>query len=214
MTTDSPLVAAVVARGSRRRIRKGAVLFHEDSAATEVFLIQKGRVKITSTSESGRETLLAVRGPGDLLGEISALDGARRSAAATAIDSVELVAVTAEVFVDVLGRHPGAGLALVRVLTGRLRDADRKRAEFGTADASVRVARRLLELADRYGVVTDEGVRIDLALTQDELASWTGASREAVAKALRALREDGTVATGRKSVIVTDLEGLRGRAGD
>lgn len=213
MTAESPLVAAIVARGSRRRIRKGTVLFREDSAPTEVILIQQGRVKITSTSESGRETLLAVRGPGDLLGEISALDGARRSAAATAIDSVEMVVVTAGDFVDILGRQPGAGLALVRVLTSRLRDADRKRAEFGTADASVRVARRLLELADRYGVVTAEGVRIDLALTQDELASWTGASREAVAKALRALRDDGAVLTGRKAVTVTDIDRLRSRSG-
>jgi CRP/FNR family cyclic AMP-dependent transcriptional regulator len=102
---------------------------------------------------------------------------------------------------------------LLRTLTGRLRDADRKRVEFGSYDAISRVSLRLVELADRFGETTPTGVRITLPFTQDELAGWVGASREAVVKALATLRRMGYVRTQRKSVVVCDVPALRRRAG-
>ena len=213
--TSGPLHDAFSSTGTKRRIRAGTTLFPAGSEAREVFLIEKGRVKCTAASESGRESLLAVRGPGDLLGELSALDGSTRSAAAIAIDPVELYTLSAPKFVEILGTYPGAGLELVKVLSARLRDADRTRAEFGSHDSMARVARRLLELADRFGTTgpgAAEQIRIDLPLTQDELASWTGASREAVAKALRVLRDENVIETGRRVVTVLDEPGLRKRA--
>jgi len=95
---------------------------------------------------------------------------------------------------------------------GRLRDADRKRIEFGTYDALGRVALRLAELAERFGQTAERGVRITLPLTQDELAAWTGSSRESVTKALRTLRRHGVIETSRRSVAVLDVDGLRARA--
>lgn len=212
MATEGPIAAAFLSTGTKKRLRAGTVLFLEGSDPRDVFLVTKGRVKCTATTESGREALLAVRGPGDLLGELSALDGAPRSAGAIALDTVEVYAVSDRQFVDILGRHPGAGLELVRVLSARLRDADRKRAEFGSHDSLVRVARRLVELADRFGTGSGAQITIDLPLTQDELASWTGSSREAVAKALRILRDERVVETGRRVVTVLDPEALRRRA--
>jgi CRP-like cAMP-binding protein len=101
---------------------------------------------------------------------------------------------------------------LMRSLTDRLRDADRKRIEFGVYDTLNRVARRLVELVDRFGQPAESGIRITLPLTQEELASWVGASREAVSKALRTLRADGYVRTQRRTITVIDIEGLRRRA--
>jgi CRP-like cAMP-binding protein len=97
----------------------------------------------------------------------------------------------------------------MRILTGRLGDADRKRIEFGVYGTLNRVARRLVELADRFGEPTEFGTRISLPLTPDELASWVGASREAVTKALRILRTHGYVLTHRRTFTVIDIEGLR-----
>jgi CRP-like cAMP-binding protein len=101
---------------------------------------------------------------------------------------------------------------LLRILAGRLREAGRERAEFGVYDAQSRVARRLVELAERFGEPTESGIRITLSFTQDELAGWVGASREAVAHALRALRARGYLETKRRTVTVLDIEGLRHRA--
>jgi CRP/FNR family cyclic AMP-dependent transcriptional regulator len=98
------------------------------------------------------------------------------------------------------------------MLAERLRDADRKRIEFGTADILSRVAGRLVELAERFGEPAGDGIRITAPLTQEELAGWTGASREAVSRALRALRGRGWIQTARRSVVIRDLDALRRRA--
>src|SRR5207342_283186 len=116
-------------------------------------------------------------------------------------------------FADYLRSHGDAAIALLQLVTARLRDADRKRVESAAYDIPGRVARRLLELAERFGEPDGQGVRIGVALSQDELAGWVGASREAVAKALRVLRDRGFVTTGRRTMTVLDLEGLRKRAG-
>jgi CRP-like cAMP-binding protein len=100
----------------------------------------------------------------------------------------------------------------MRTLTGKLRDADRKRIEFGAYDTTGRVAARLVEMAERFGEPSEDGVAIALPFTQDELAGWTGASREAVSKALGALRTAGWIRTSRMRVVVRDLAALRERA--
>jgi len=147
-----------------------------------------------------------------LLGELSAIDGGPRSATVTALEPVGLLAIASTEFERLLLDHPRIAFVLMRELTRRLRDADRKRIEFGAFDTTGRVAARLVELADRFGQQTDEGLRIDLPLSQDELAGWTGSSREAVTKALRTLRAQGWIRTGRLRVIITDMDALRERA--
>jgi CRP-like cAMP-binding protein len=115
-------------------------------------------------------------------------------------------------FPDFLHEHGRVAVLLMRLIVGRLRDADRKRVEYGAYDTTGRVATRLVELAERYGEPVDGGVRVALPLSQDELAGWTGASREAVSKALRTLRDRGLIETGRLRVVVHDLEELRRHA--
>ncbi|HVQ98507.1 MAG TPA: helix-turn-helix domain-containing protein, partial [Mycobacterium sp.] len=108
--------------------------------------------------------------------------------------------------------HPRTMWLLLRIFTGRLRDADRKRVEFGVYDTMSRVAHRLVELAERFGEPTEAGILITLPFTQHELAGWVGASREAVAKALRTFRARGYLQTQRRTVTVLDIEGLRRQA--
>jgi CRP/FNR family cyclic AMP-dependent transcriptional regulator len=204
--------AALAERGRPRRWPTGASLFLEGDRSSTVLVIVSGRVKVFSLTESGEEVLLAVRGPGALLGELSAVDGSSRSASVAALEPVVALVVGVAEFVEFLRAHPGAAMVLMRLITSRLRDADRKRVEFGAFDIAARVAGRLVELADRFGEPAPDGVRIAVPLSQDELAGWVGASREAVAKALRVLRDRGLVTTGRRTMTVLDLDGLRRRA--
>jgi CRP/FNR family cyclic AMP-dependent transcriptional regulator len=176
-------------------------------------IVTEGQVKVSFFTDDGREILLGVRGPGELLGEMSAIDGEPRSATATALEPAEALVMTAEDFKSFITDNPRVGLLLLQMLSRRLRDADRKRIEFGAFDTIGRVARRLVELADDYGEATDDGVRISLPLTQQDLAGWTGSSREAVSKALQTLRGRGWIATHRKGITVLDLEAVRRRAG-
>lgn len=201
--------AALEAIGRRHRFRRGSVIFREGTESASVIIVRSGRVKVSSDTASGTEVVLAVRGPGALLGELSAIDGGPRSATVTALETVTALAIPSAQFERHLLEHGRIAFVLMRELTRRLRDADRQRIEFGAFDTTGRVAARLVELADRFGVPTDDGLRINLPLSQDELAGWIGASREAVTKALRALRQDGLIRTGRLQVVITDLDGLK-----
>jgi CRP/FNR family transcriptional regulator, cyclic AMP receptor protein len=201
--------SALMQLGTRQVWPVGAAVFTEGDRSDRVVVVLAGRVKISSYTSGGSEVVLAFRGRGALLGEISAIDQRPRSATVTAVEKVEGLVVGAREFWDYLAEHPAASLLLLRTLASRLRDADRKRIEFGTHDAVGRVARRLVELADRFGEPTPRGIRIGLRFTQEELAGWTGSSREAVVKALRRLRARGCVHTSRMSIVVTDMELLR-----
>jgi CRP/FNR family transcriptional regulator, cyclic AMP receptor protein len=199
-------------RGTLKTYNKGAFLMSEGESSDHVLVIQRGHAKVSSFTGTGREMVLAVRGPGELLGDFSALDGGVRSASASALEEVEALVVSADRFRDFLEDHPRLAIFLLQTWSRRVRDADRKRVEYGAYDTPARVAWRLIELCSRYGEPEGDSVRITLSLTQDDLAGWTGSSREAVAKALREFRERGWVTTSRRSILVNDLAALRTRA--
>jgi CRP-like cAMP-binding protein len=209
---DEPERSDLLARGGRRRYRRGATVFHEGGGSDEIVVVLSGRVKVSTVTADGKEVVLAFRGPGDLLGELSAIDGDARSATVGALEPVEAAVVAANDFRAFLSAHPRVAILLLEMLARRLRDADRKRVEFGAHDTLGRVAARLVELAERYGQPVTEGVRITLPLSQEELAGWTGSSREAVGKALHALRGLGWVRTERRRITVLEMEPLRRRS--
>jgi len=198
--------------GVRRRFRRGQALFHQHGTPDRVVVLISGRVKVTRLTDEGKEIVLAFRGPGDLIGELSAIDGEPRSATVEAVEPVEALAVSSRDFRAFLIAHPEVSLTLLRMISHRLRDADRIRVEYGAHDTVGRVSARLVELADQYGEPVARGIRIGLSLSQEELAGWTGASREAVARALRTLREVGWVETERRRITVLDLDALRRRS--
>lgn len=203
---------ALFERGRRRRFEAGATIFHEAEVAGHVVVLLSGRAKVATYTEDGKEVMLGVRDPGDLLGEFSALDGKPTSANVVAMEPVEALVLDTSSFRAWLEEHPATALLLLETVLARLRDADRKRVEFSAYDTVARVARRLFELAERFGVATEAGVEIRLPMTQDELAAWTGASRVGVSQALKALRDRGWIETGRRSITILDMEALKRRA--
>ena len=205
-------MAALRALGQRRRVRKGTGLFHEGDRSDRVLVVVSGRVKVSNLRPDGGEDVVAIVGPGELLGELAAIDGEPHSCSATAVEAVEVISIPAEAFNAFAAERPDVALGLLRAVTRRLRDADRKRVEFGTHDTLGRVARRLVELADRYGENDRDGVRITLPLSQEELAGWTGSSREAVVKALRTMRARGWIRTARREIRILDRDALEHRA--
>jgi CRP-like cAMP-binding protein len=198
--------------GRPRRLPTGTPLYVEGTRSDTVAIVISGRVKVFTSAEDGAEVVLAVRGSGALLGELTLIDGQPRSASIRSLEATEVLTVGFGEFTTFLETHPRTMWLLMRILSERLRDADRKRIEFGVYDTLKRVARRLVELADRFGESTEAGIKITLPFTQDELAGWVGASKEAVTKALRILRARGYVRTERRKFTVIDVEGLRRQA--
>jgi CRP/FNR family transcriptional regulator, cyclic AMP receptor protein len=209
---DKEHVDELRALGRKRRHANGDTLFRERELADTVFVVLSGRVKLSCVTEGGREALLGIREPGDLIGEMSLIDESPRSATATAVEPVEVLVVSRPDFAAYVRRTPEVADAMLRTLAGRLRDADRKRVEFLAQDTVGRVCSRLVELADRFGETRADGVHIDLVITQEELAGWTGSSREATIRALHTMRELGWIATRRRSVTLLEVDELRRRA--
>lgn len=173
-------------------------------------LVGQGRVKVIAPSPTGTETVLSLRGPGDLLGELAAIDDTTpRVATVVAVDPVVCRVVRAAEFRSILASHPAVAIELLRMVADRLHSSDQRLVEFGAYDTTRRVARLLADMATADGRPSGTGVVLEDALTQDEMAGLVGASRESVARAFATLRELGLVSTGRRHVVVLDLIGLQ-----
>jgi CRP-like cAMP-binding protein len=203
----------LVALVRRRAVAKSQPILRAGAAGEEVVLVLAGRVRLVAYGADQREVVLAIRGPGELIGEIAALGGQRRTASAIALDDVEAGFLRRDEFRDYLHSHPDASLVLIRMLVRRLAEASSDLVDLATQDSVGRVAKRLLDLAADHGVPSAGGTRIEVALTQDELARWTGATRETVSRALRLMRQLGWVATDQRSITVLDPGALRKRSG-
>jgi len=200
---------AIRSRAGRRSFAAGATLMYEGQVGTEVLVLVAGRVKVSYLTSEGREVILDFRGPGELLGEMAVIDGKPRSNTVAAIEDVDALVISAAEFKALVASRPTLSNQLLRNMIRRFRDSDRKLVEFGASQTAGRVAARLVEMVERFGTVTASGHVIDLPITQDELAGWTGASLEAVAKALHSLRALGLITTDRRQFTVLDLERLQ-----
>lgn len=207
---DAGARSALLELGHRRTWQRGDLLFHTGERATSAVVLTAGALKIHKVTPDGTEVVLALLGPGDLLGEISAVEDSLRSASATALDSGHGLVIPVPDLRRFLSTHPGAMMRLLGLTVARLHIADERRLEFATAESLARVASRLVELAERFGERLADGV-IDIALpiNQGELASWSASSRESTARALHTLRGLGVIETHRMHMKVLDLEKLR-----
>lgn len=199
--------------GLPQSLPPNTVVLHEGEPSSHVLLVLSGWLKVTASSANGHEALLGLRGPGDVVGELAAVDGSLRSARVSTLYAVQLVAVRSADFLRFLERHPRAAIALLGVVADRLRAADRNRLEAAAHTVPERLARLLLDLAEQHGAEEPEGIAITVPLSQRELAGSVGASREAVARVLRDFRERGAVTTRRRLVVVLRPQVLRRVAG-
>ena len=187
--------------GTLRSFTTGATILSEGELANRVGIVRDGLVKLTATQSDGYQTVLASRGGGELLGEMSALDGSPRTAAVQLVPAAE--------FVRFVQEQPSASMAVIRTLVGRLRESDHHRIQYGADGVPRRLARQLLQLADTHGeVAADCSIDISLPFTQDDLAGVVSASRDAVARALKDWRAMGLVETGRRRVTLVDPAAL------
>ncbi|MGI8925435.1 MAG: Crp/Fnr family transcriptional regulator [Tepidiformaceae bacterium] len=198
-------VRALASTARLRSFASGATVFREGEPGDSLYVVVEGHVRIVVGSSTGNETTVAIVGPGDCFGEFALLDGRPRSASAVAAEATRTFVVTREAFVTWLTERPAAALALLETMSVRLRRADETIADMVFLDLPHRLAKHLLPLADGP---TASGGRI--AITQGEIASMLGVSRESVNKQLNLFARAGWITLGRGSVTLREPEGLRG----
>lgn len=194
-----------------RQYRAGTIIFHRDDPGTTLHIVTSGLVKLVLASPEGREVTVGILGPGDFFGELSLLDGGARSASAVTLEATETLTLDRDPFVAILERHPEVSNGLLMVLGNRLRRTDDLIQDILFLDLPGRIAKQLLALADERGVQTPGGVRIDLRLSQTELASIVGTTRESVNRCLNAFADRGYLSIDRDAITIRSREGLRER---
>ena len=209
---DDEASDALRATMSRTDVGRGQALFHEGDPGDRLYVIIDGKVKLGRASGDGRENLLAVLGPGEMFGELSLFDPGPRNATATAIADTSLIALGSDDLVHWLTGRPEVARQLLRALARRLRRTNEAMADLVFSDVPGRVAKALLDLSERFGRPTDDGLRVAHDLTQEELAQLVGASRETVNKALADFASRGWLRLEARAVVLIDVERMRRRA--
>ena len=192
----------------RRRYQRGEVVFHQDDPADRLHIIVHGKVRISITSEDGREKDLALLQQGECFGEMALLDGSRRSATASAIDPLETMILFREDFLEFLDQHPEVVEDTTGMLTRRLRAVNRMLGDLAFLDVPTRVAKQLLELAKAStGEAAWQGP-VEVAVGQEELARLVGASRETVNRVLNSYCRQGILLTSHRRITIKDRQAL------
>jgi CRP/FNR family transcriptional regulator, cyclic AMP receptor protein len=206
---DSVALERLAAGMRTRRFRRGEVIFHIGDPGDALFVIVDGDVKISLPSETGDEAILATLRVGDVFGELALLDGAPRSASATAISATETVVLPRDRFRELIATEAGVRDALLASIAGELRRLTTHVEELHFLDITGRLAARLVRLTQEGGTrLNDGGIRLRSNLTQGDLAAMVGCTRQSVNKLLGQFTDDGFIRLDRDGIVVTDLDGL------
>jgi CRP/FNR family cyclic AMP-dependent transcriptional regulator len=192
----------------RRRYPGGQALFHMGDEGGSLHLIERGRVKVTIPSSSGEELILAILGAGDLLGELSLFDGKPRSATVQALEETETLCLHREDLLALMRNRFDVVVKILGVLAGRIRDTDMILADRDFLDITARLAKKILDLGDTFGIRERGQVRIGVKITQKVLASMIGATRESINKQLKVLCDKGLVRISGGTIEILNRERL------
>jgi CRP-like cAMP-binding protein len=198
---------------AQRRYRRNEVIFHEGDPGESLYLVVDGRVKITRESIEGDEAIVATIGPGDTFGELVLLDGAVRSATATAIEPTETLTMTRAAFSSLVDGSDPFRWQLLGGIAHRLRRLTDQLAEVHFLDLTGRLALQLTRLAEEVAPGQLHDIGLHPALTQSDLAAMVGGTRQRVNQILGDFAAEGLVAHDGGRLVVRDLERLRGRGG-
>ncbi len=189
-----------------RRFNRNNLIIFEDDVGNSLFVINKGRVKISRISADGSEAILAILGQGDFFGELSVIDGQGRSASVTSIDDVELLMLRRNDFLQLMEKVPRIAITLLKELAGRIRKSDTHIRSLSLLDARGRIATTLIRLAEDIGLIRAGKVTIPELPLQRDLASIAGTSRETISRVLRKFDDEGHCAMDKNLLVFNNFE--------
>ena len=193
-------------------VGKGEVLFYEGEPGEDLFLILEGKIKLVHASTDGRESLVAVLGPGEMFGELSLFDPGPRTSTAKALTKAHALRLSNAQLMPWLAGRPEVAASLLQALARRLRRTNEAMADLVFSDVPGRVAKALMELGEKFGALTPNGLLVTHDMTQEELAQLVGASRETVNKALADFAQRGWITLESRQVLILDVDRLGKRA--
>ena len=186
----------------RRSATRGMAIMHEGDPTDCLYIVMSGRLKVMMGEADGKETILAILGPGEFFGEMGLIDDNPRSASVVAIEPCELLAVTKRAFRKCLVENANLAMAVLRVLVRRLREADRKIGSLAMLDVYGRVARLLLDMSENV----NGQKMVTRRLSKQDIAKMVGASREMVTKVMKDLQTSGYIEVQGTTILLHDTK--------
>ncbi len=203
-------LATLAATVRTRRYRRAEVIFKQGDPGDALYIVLTGRVKISSASDTGSEAILTTLRPGEWFGALALLDGAPRSASATAVDATETLILPRDRFRQLVDDDRTIREHVLTALAEELRRLTRHVEELHFLDIAGRLAALLARLAEERGIAGDDGeIRLDGPITQGEIAAMVGSTRQSVNKLLGQLVDDGLVRIDRDAIVIQDVAALR-----
>lgn len=202
---DPSIIETLARLCSIRSVPAGTTLFQKGDVGDALYGVRRGQVSIETGTESGQRNILSILGAGDLFGEIALLDGQGRTADAVASEATELFALRRADVLTTIAREPRVGIKLIEILCRRLRAVSNHVEQCLTLKLEARLAQRLIALAEDFGE--------EVAITQEQLARYVGATRESVNRQLRLWQSTGLVDIRRGCIVVRNAAALRATHG-
>jgi CRP/FNR family cyclic AMP-dependent transcriptional regulator len=211
---DAAALLDLQTRMHSRRFSRAETIFLKGEPGDTLYVIMEGEVKIVLAGSDGQESILVVLGEGDFFGEMALFDSKPRSADAVAVSDTSTCVLHRDVFEQFVREHPEVAFPIFRALTARIRRTTHRLEDVMFLDLPTRVAKKLLQLASKHGVQTPRGVRIDIPISQQELAEMVGATRPRVNEQLRRLSKEGLIEVERQTILLLKPRDLRRRVSE
>jgi len=193
--------------------KRGQVLFHEGNPAFGVYCISEGKVKLTKTSENGKETMLRIAGPGDLIGFQHIVQNGVNDVTATALEETKICFLDRTFLQNLVKQENSCAMELLAHVAQDMAALQDRVNGFQSKNVRERVAYMLLDLAGRYGSDSKEGRRLGIQLSREDMASMLGVATETLIREISQLREEGVIDQDGKTLILVDTKSLRLSAG-
>lgn len=191
-----------------RKYRRGQVLCNEGDPGESIYILEEGQLRVTQWTAGGDEAVLAVVEAPASVGELSLLDGSPRSATLTAVGPVRVRLIPRKAFITLLQDQPQIVPGLLVTLAAIIRRGNARQVDLLTLDVPGRLAKWLIARAERTGTPVDDGILIDLARSQGELAAEIGTTRPTLNRALRGFEDQGIIAADGPRVTILDMDKL------
>lgn len=204
----SEQLAELLKNGRHTNLHPKSILFHQSDPATNCYMVNRGRLKLTKLNEQGKEVIVRYINAGELTAAVAVLKNSKYPVTAQSIENTEVVGWDKPTMMQMMRQYPDIAINLLGILLERLDDVQNRYLELCTENVQRRIARSLLRLMRRAGSKIPEGINIDIPLSRQNIADYSGTTLYTVSRTLSAWEKNGWIKSGREQVVITNPHAL------
>lgn len=203
-------IGAILETITRKKYKKGEVVFLQGSLLEGLYIINSGKIKIFKYTKEGKEQILYILSEGDFFGELSLLKAEEVGFNAEAMEDVNICMVNKKDFDQILESNPQISVKILEVIGARLSKLESLVQSLGTKDIEARIAQMLIELSDEFGIKKKNLIEMEIPLTREDMANFIGVTRETISRKLSILQDEGVIKLiGNKKIVILNIDTLK-----